>query len=262
MIRFFSAISSNIKPTETSDLFLQIHGQSNARANINNTTPDAQYTGDINGGFIYNNGQFEVLNYPDNNDTNTSGLDFFGIECPFSKFYKDEFNKNTYIGKKAIGSTGIGEEIGNQDWNADSNEYINDVIAQTNNLKAQFDLLGDSNSKHIFYSHWGERDANLQNSNFYNDFIAILGVINNIFPIDLCIVPVLNDNVYLNTVITLEGQTLIQNQQRQLATDISYIENIEMSQFNLGADDIHYTAEVQTQLAQQVYNIYKSKFNL
>jgi hypothetical protein len=240
------------------NILLQIHGQSNARASTNGSTPSI--SGDITGGFIYNSGSFEQLNYPGNNDVDTSAVNIFGIELRFTKLFNDLTGRNLYIAKKAVGSTGIGVDGTADDWNVSTNELINDVIASTNVLLTQ--SLTMENPKHVFYTHWGERDANLLNANFYNDFVAILGVVNAIYPIDLCIVPVLHDDAWVDSPITQAGVQLIQPLQRQLATDISYIENIEMSQFALGADGIHFTGATQEALADICFAFCQTEFNL
>lgn len=256
MISFFSEISSfpSVSPQLATDLFLQIHGQSNARANINDTTPDSIYTGDINGAEIFNVTQWEALNYPNNNDTNTSGSDFFGIECPLALKYINQYNKNVYIGKKAIGSTGIGEEISNQDWNVNSDEYINLIDDATNALLNKKNELG-VDGIHIFYSHWGERDANLNNVNFISDFLAIVNRIEQIYPLDLIIAPILNSDVYLTSPLTQQEVEDQRARQIQLANENSKIFNIDMNQFELGPDGIHYTADVHVEIANQMLAI-------
>lgn len=255
-----NAVISSLNNQIKDNLLLQIHGQSNGRANTNGSAPSAGLTGDIAGGFIHTGSIFEQLNYPGNNDTNTSSSSIFGIELKFTKLYYDLTGRDLFIAKKAIGSTGIGVDSERDDWNVSTGELITHITTATNVLKAK--ALELESPKHIFYSHWGERDANLLNADFYDDFVDILNHINAIYPIDLCIVPVIHDDAWVDSPITAAGVTLIQGLQRDLAANIPYVQNIEMSQFSLGGDGIHYTGAVQEAMADIIFTICQSRFNL
>jgi hypothetical protein len=260
MMGFFAASSNRSIVSqaigEVSNLFFMIGGQSNALGITYPTEPSPEYQGSITNAYMEKNNAFETLNYPDNNN----GY-LFGVEMAFAKEYVDLTGRPLYIAKQANSGLGIAVKEGvANDFNVSTNEIISGVRQKMNLLKSQ--SASSENPKLVVYWTHGETDAkDGTHVEYYQNMKDILNDINAIWQIDLCVLTVLTDGI-IGTDYPAENVNTVRSAQQQLAAEFEWCENLDMNNYARPEGNVHFTGAAQEQIALDVLNICKTKFNL
>lgn len=242
MIKFFQSIIST-KNTQAFDLVvLVIAGQSNSRGNTLGDDPSSQYLGLANGGQIYNyvTNQFENIDF--NNNGSVDGLNF-GIDISFAH----TVNKDYLIGKRASGGTDLETQ-----WQPNTS-LNNDLQENINNLKQRVIDDGYNNPYWVFYWNQGEADAiNARTSAQYeSDWSTFFNDLETNKSFNQIFITKLNQNGTYTSISNI-------NEIRNAVDNISSLDNrftvIDMNDYTIGSDGVHYQGVVQEQLGVRVFN--------
>jgi len=255
MIFFNIIAASGVTPSNAKDnIIFYIGGQSNA-VGTGTGAPPIVYRDAIIGARIDINGTFQTLDFGINNKGASSSD--HGIELSFSKDYVAATNRDLYLAKEAVGGSAIEEIVDEQDWNINSNELINDLDTAIARLKIQYDQT--VKPKFVFYWNQGERDARLSKGNtYYTNLKNILDRVNAVIPIDLAVITKLRNDLGTN----YPDEQIVRDAHAQLSMDISYVENLDMMNYTLGGDGLHFTSDAQIQMGKDILTFCETKFNL
>lgn len=241
------------------DLFILLFGQSNAVGTTSGDPSRLELIGDIPQSYIYSDAVYQQLNYPDNNNGAA-----FGCELSLCFDYTNYCRRDVYIEKHARNGSSLAQEVGRQDWNVLSNELIVDAEDAMTRLKAKAAELNCKNPK--FVSVWiqGERDARIGTGDEYQaNFNAVLDALNAIQPLDLTVMNILNPQIVNSSVdFTEENVQSVRQAQIDLINEHDYVIALDMLNYELGADDLHFTGDAQQQIGTDVFKMIQRYFNI
>lgn len=242
------------------DLFVLLFGQSNALGSTNSEPPiRPELLNTINNAYIYNSTQYELLKYPDNND----GL-LFGCELSLAFDYTFHTDRNIYIEKHAVSGSPLAQEEGRTDWNVLSDELILLAEEGLTRLKDKAIELGSKNAKFITIWIQGERDARTDKGSVYEaNFNAVLNRLNIIQPLDLNVMNILNIGIVANgSGLTTATVNSVISAQKSLVSNNKNMIALDMINYELGSDDLHFTAEAQQLIGDDLFKMIMQYFNL
>lgn len=249
MIEFFTALGQKQQqPIQYDVINLIIWGQSNAQQNTGGDNIDPQYEGEITNAEIYDysGNQFLTLNYPQGAIDGNN----FGIEFTFAYRNNQVHQVPVLIGKRAEGGTNL-----QSDWQ-DGTALNNNLKEAVNQLKARNTSEGYTNPLWIFYGNQGEADANSGITqqgyvdawdSFFNNLESETSL-----TFDKIILCQINENldqgIYqdLNNVRAAVAEIV--------ASESRYI-LIDMSDYTLDVDNLHYPGSVAEALGIRVYDL-------
>lgn len=241
------------------DLYLLIGGQSNAVGTTSGADPTrSELLDPITNCIIDKNGTFETLDYPLNNQGNE-----FGPELSFGYNYTINTGAIMHMAKRAYSGSAVGIDISRDDFNVASLQDIVDLKDGLTKLKDKAILDGAANPKFVMVWIQGERDARLAfGADYQLNFNDILDELNIIETLDYVVLNLLNEGI-VNASIYYEevNITAVRNAQIALGAEHTYIDTIDMNNYTLGADDLHFTAEAQQLLGDALFNLVKAKYN-
>lgn len=268
MLNFFTSLlgeqSGEGSNELNSDIFFMMFGQSNTHGNTGGQDPSIEMQ-TVNQNVLNDfGGVFSPLEYGVNNLGDipaTNPQVKFAVEIPLGYYWSQNYTKDLYISKKALGSTGLYARPNNLDWNVSTNELIVDLRQGVNRLKSI--AVTKPNPKLVVYSCNGETDAaNLKHAEFYQNSIDIYNEIEAIWgsSIDLILITKLNEAT--QDVYPLNGVLGVRDAQQQLADNLSNCEIVEdMNIYTRLPDGRHYAANVQEDLGLKTFNKIINKFN-
>lgn len=234
------------------DLFVLQPGQSNNFGQTGSQPPTRpELIGDINNAFIWDVDDYKTLNFPGNNQG-----DSFACEMSLAYNFTSQTGRQIYIDKIAVPGTAIYQESGNSDWNVASNELIVNLKDAYQRLINKAQSIGSENPKFVMIWIQGERDARvIESQQYYANFTDILNEVNSMMELDLVILNVLNSQLINSDGFVQPYLDNVINHQLQVARDNSNVVNLDMNDFQLGLDLLHYPSESQELIGDKAFDI-------
>lgn len=246
MMQFFSNLSAiNSNPVINYDsVALVIGGQSNARANTQGDDPSSQYLGLADGSQIYNYNNGLWLNIDFNSVGSVDGLSF-GIDIPFGH-KSSNASLPCRMGKRAESSTSLKVH-----WQPGTT-LNNDMKEAINAVKTKLSDDGLSNPLWVFYWNQGEKDANDGTTvqEYVDNWNLIFGQWDAIQSFDIIYMCKTNSNL---DPITYQDLGNVRTAQQQIIDSDSRYRLIDMNDYALGPDGLHYTGPVQEAIGERVF---------
>lgn len=243
-----------IPEREKIDLFIILAGQSNARGWSLAAPTRSELLGSIINSNIYDVDDYKTLNYPDNNSGN-----LFGIEMSFSYNYTNRTGTKIYFEKTTSEGTGIYNDAVKDDWNVATDELIVTLRDAMTRLKAKATSLGSVNPKYVLVWIQGEKDIKeTQGAGYSTNFNDILDDINTIQQLDYVVLNICNSNLPYSWA----NIDTVRTAQNGIATALDYVDALEMNNYTLGGDSIHYISSAYELMGDDIFELVKTKFNL
>lgn len=256
MIPFIASLTKSFNKI---DLYYLQGGQSNADGRTDGVPPSLSLQGTIDKAFIYDVNDSEDKAYkPLNYGVNNKG-DLFAHELSLCKNYTNYTNRIMFMEKQAIGGTAIAQLIDEPDWNVLSNQYIIRLENSTNRLKNKMISEAAQNPKYVFSWIQGERDAKLgieTGALWQQNFTEIIAYIDNLRVLDVIIVGILSSDI---SIIDYPDRDIVRAQQLAYVASEDRAIAIDLNNYTLGVDGLHFNAESQERIGNDIFKIIKLK---
>ena len=250
LIAASGSVIESIPYPETHQIGILFAGQSNAQGSHSDTPPN-YLQNPLNGVYIRNSGTWEILDYPNNQQSSTSTG--FAAELSLGYELQKHFNRDVYISKYGVSSAPIYNDPERTDFNIGSNEAYPTLKTYAIALRDKIESLGKIP---IIIMVWvqGEGDQQtLEAANNYGNNLT--DIVNGLNAEGAGINYYIINKLKLSPILNEERSQIIMQQQEDWCNSRSNAFVLDMSPYTFRSDNLHFNGVSQVLIGEAVKDI-------